>query len=192
MAAKSKSVKDKNYLLRLKYCLKKHRKYPRSKYFVPLAQTYIALELLEEASQVLQEGLKWHPSYFIGRALLAQTYYKMGHFIQSNLEAQKVVDSAPTNLLGLKIAILSHLKLHEYEKAKVFLEQLSRIAPDDPHVLSLSSELSQKESTPPGRIEDFQMVELSNIFSENMPPKSKKIKLLNHLLDTIHRRSPRK
>jgi len=95
--------KKKNIAL-LDYYLKMYKKYPLSKYFVPLADVYRSLDLLDEALNVLQEGLKWHPNYGVGRALLAQVYHQMGLFSEASFEAERVLQNDPKNILAKKIA----------------------------------------------------------------------------------------
>ncbi len=87
----------------LDYYLKMHKKYPLSKYFVPLADIYRSLDLLDEALAVLQEGLKWHPNYGVGRTLLAQVYHHMGRFSEASFEAERVLQNDPKNLLAKSI-----------------------------------------------------------------------------------------
>ncbi|MBI3017370.1 MAG: tetratricopeptide repeat protein [Deltaproteobacteria bacterium] len=103
----------------LDYYLKMHKKYPLSKYFVPLADVYRSLDLLDEALEILQEGLKWHPNYGVGRALLAQTYHQMGRFSEAAFEAERVLQNDPKNLLAKNIFLkLSQLKTSEYHALK--------------------------------------------------------------------------
>src|SRR3989338_6292222 len=94
--------KKKNIAL-LDYYLKMYKKYPLSKYFVPLADVYRSLDLLDEALNVLQEGLKWHPNYGVGRALLAQVYHQMGLFSEAVFEAERVLQNDPKNILAKSI-----------------------------------------------------------------------------------------
>lgn len=87
------------------------KNFPKKKYFVSLAEIYRSLGDYEEAVLTLKEGLKYHPEYVVGRALLAQTYYQMGYFVQANHESHKIVESDPHNILALKIYTQSSLKL---------------------------------------------------------------------------------
>lgn len=170
---------------RLKYYLEKYQSYPKSKYFVPLAETYLDLNLFEEALKVLQEGLKWNPTYFIGRALLAQVYFQMGRFTQSFIEAQKVVSVSASNLLALRICAVSAIKLKEIEKATYFLDQLLKVTPQDQEILKLKKQINRSE-TIKSEIQDFQMVDLTNA-SKEKPSKERKIKTLKSLLDRIQK-----
>lgn len=95
------------------------KNFPKKKYFVSLAEIYRSLGDYEEAVLTLKEGLKYHPEYVVGRALLAQTYYQMGYFVQANHESHKIVESDPHNILALKIYTQSSLKLGQRVKVKV-------------------------------------------------------------------------
>lgn len=107
------------------------RTVPRKKYFVSLAEIHRSAGAYDEAILVLKEGLKYHPEYIVGRVLLAQTYYEMGHFIQANHESHKIVDADPYNLLALKIFIRSSFKLGQQKKAASAIHQLRLLSPDD-------------------------------------------------------------
>ena len=110
MANSSENQKKERVAL-LDYYLKMHKKYPLSKYFVPLADVYRSLDLLDEALEILQEGLRWHPNYGVGRALLAQTYHQMGRFSEAAFEAERVLQNDPKNILAKNIFLkLSELK----------------------------------------------------------------------------------
>ena len=95
----------------LEYYLKMHKKYPKLRFFVPLADLYHRFGYSDEALQILKEGLKWHPNYFVARALLARILEETGHSVQAHLEAEKVVQGDSDNLLGLHIFIKTSEKL---------------------------------------------------------------------------------
>ncbi|MBI3018452.1 MAG: tetratricopeptide repeat protein [Deltaproteobacteria bacterium] len=109
-----------------------HKKYPLSKYFVPLADVYCSLDLLDEALEVLQEGLKWHPNYGVGRALLAQVYHQMGRFSEAAFEAERVFQNDPKNLLAKSIfSKFSQLEISAAPSQKSRIEdfQIHSLAP---------------------------------------------------------------
>lgn len=116
MAVDKKQGKSVELLERYKLLIKN---FPKKKYFVSLAEIYRSLGDYEEAVLTLKEGLKYHPEYVVGRALLAQTYYQMGYFVQANHESHKIVESDPHNILALKIYTQSSLKLGQRVKVKV-------------------------------------------------------------------------
>ncbi|HBQ21402.1 MAG: hypothetical protein A2Z91_04215 [Deltaproteobacteria bacterium GWA2_38_16] len=136
--------KEKNLEL-LDYYSHLYKKNPRSKYFVPLAEVHRSLDNLETASEVLEKGLKWHPNYFIGRALLSQIYYQRGHFTKAHIESQKVLEHDKNNLTALRIAMLSSAKLNKHEKAQSFAQAFLKHCPEDKEALYFLAEKSVPE-----------------------------------------------
>lgn len=187
MAKTIDRIKERNIEL-LDYYVKLHKKNPRLKYFVPLAEIYRSLNLLDEAVETLQEGLKWHPNYFIARSLLSQTYFQMGKFLQASLEAKHVLNVDPQNLMALRISIGSNEKLGEKGFAMESLKKLLKLVPDDKGALELLPKFLQAPLFSPGRIEDFEIRKLT-------PPKTPKTKhkhlaFLQGLLKTIQNKTP--
>lgn len=179
-------LRQKN-LKELKYYLKLHKKYPRKKYFVPLAEMYRSLEYLDEAVQILQEGLKWHPGYFIGRAVLARTYYEMGYTLQASLEAKRVVHMDPKNLLGWRVLMKAYLKLGEVKNARETAQRLLKMIPSDEEALKIASSLEDAHhfkgaESPRGHIENF---EVRHFPLQKNKGTDKKIDLLHKLLIKI-------
>lgn len=159
MTSKPTEEKLKNNLELLGYYRLLFKNHPRKKYFVPLAEIYRSLECFDEAIQVLKEGLKCHPEYIIARALLAQTYFQMGYFVQANHEAHKAIESDFQNILALKIYIRSCFKLAQIDAAKYAIAQLFSLLPDDDEAKEWKKGAANLPSTffqmPIGKIEDF-------------------------------------
>ena len=157
MAKQIDRIKERNLEL-LDYYVRLHKKNPRLKYFVPLAEVYRSLDLLDEAAETLQEGLKWHPNYLIARALLSQTYYQMGKFLSAAIESKHVLDNDSHNLLALRISTLSN-------------EKLGKTSQPQAPIFS------------PGRIEDFEIQQLTKPTPSKT--KHKNIAILQQMLKTI-------
>ncbi len=75
--------------------LEQYRRQPASRVFAPLAEAYRKLGMLDEALQVLRDGLRRHPNYVLGYLVLAQCYAD-----QRKHEAayQTLMPLAPKNL----------------------------------------------------------------------------------------------
>ena len=71
-------IKNRSSLLS-KYSLM-YDKNPRSRVFAPLAETYRKLGMLDEAMQILKEGIRNHPSYTLGYIVLANCYFDIQNF----------------------------------------------------------------------------------------------------------------
>lgn len=179
MTSKSIEEKLKKNLAFLEYYRLLFKNYPRKKYFVPLAETYRSLEYYDEAIEVLKEGLTTHPEYIIARALLAQTYFQMGYFVQSSQEAHKAIDADPQNVLALKIYIRSCIKLDQREKAKYAIVQLEALLPEDEEAKEWKEGIENPPlislQAPIGKIEDFSLKRLT--------PKNDK----KEVIDTLNR-----
>ena len=171
----------------LGHYLRCYKKFPRKKYFAPLAELYRSLDYLEEACEILQEGLRWHPSYIIARALLSQVYYQMGKFVQASLEAERVIRIDPKNLLGLKVLAKSYFKLNEIKKAAEPLNLFLKLFPNDEEALALKRSMpkerdSLKEfSSTSSPLRDFRILPLQKV-------PDKKIDRLRSLLVKIQSR----
>jgi tetratricopeptide (TPR) repeat protein len=76
---------------------------PKSRVFAPLAEAYRKGGLLDEAIQVAQDGLKFNPSYVSGRMALGRACYDKGMKTEAREELEKVVKSAPDNIMAHKI-----------------------------------------------------------------------------------------
>jgi tetratricopeptide (TPR) repeat protein len=194
MTYQLKDVKKRNSEL-LDHYRDLYKKKPRSKYFVPLAEIYKSLDFFDEAKEVLQEGLKWHPRYFIARASLSQVYYEMGRFTEAGIEAKKVLDQTPNNLLALRVAMRCHIKLNENERAILIAKHFLKQSPEDveaqkvigmtpsQNTEQLSSPITQIQS----RIEDFAVQRLAPLSTQ--PEHQKKINRLNRILEKIRLRN---
>ncbi len=76
---------------------------PNSRVFAPLAEAYRKAGLLDDAIETALEGLKVHPTYLGGRVALGRAYFDKRQFAEAAAEMQKVVKSAPDNIVAHKV-----------------------------------------------------------------------------------------
>lgn len=75
---------------------------PSSKLFVPLAEEYRKMGMLDEAIQVLSDGLKANPNYMSARVSLGKILLEKGNINEAREEMEKVVQTIPDNLFAHK------------------------------------------------------------------------------------------
>jgi len=150
-------------------------KNPLSKLFVPLAEEYRKMGMLDEAISVLLRGLENQPNYMTARVSLGKIYLEKNMLREAKEEFKKVVTAIPDNLFALKkIAEISKnlgdindaidayskiLKLNPLdEEAKANLEHLKskRIEPPEPPS-SKPINLPKTEEKPEKETEHFDL-----------------------------------
>ncbi|MBI3621500.1 MAG: tetratricopeptide repeat protein [Nitrospirae bacterium] len=124
----------------------KLRKDPASRLFVPLAEEYVKAGLLEEAIQVLVDGLKRHPQFFSARVTLGRIYADQHKFKEAKVEFEQVLKASPDNLLALKKMATIYRMEGEREQAKKCCEMLLVSNPKDAEVRKLLDELTAADS----------------------------------------------
>jgi tetratricopeptide (TPR) repeat protein len=75
---------------------------PSSKLFVPLAEEYRKIGMLDEAIQVLVDGLNANPNYMTARVSLGKMLLEKGNISEAQKEFEKVVAAIPDNLFAHK------------------------------------------------------------------------------------------
>lgn len=126
-----------------KYSLKYQRN-PRSRVFAPLAETYRKLGMLDEAIEILQKGIKIHPSYVLGYIVLANCHYDLQNyeiayntirsFVQGNLEnlsLQKLFAKTCMQLGYLDEALNTYKNLLLINPKDMFVAEQVKLLEDD-------------------------------------------------------------
>jgi len=83
--------------------LRRYREDPKSRVFAPLAEAYRRMGRLDEAIDICREGLEHHPDFRGGRVALAKCYLDKRWFAEARGELERVVASAPENLLAQRL-----------------------------------------------------------------------------------------
>jgi tetratricopeptide (TPR) repeat protein len=124
----------------------KLRKDPASRLFVPLAEEYIKAGLLEEAVQVLTEGLKRYPDFLIARVTLGRIYFQEGKFAEAREELEEVVKVNPDNLMALRKLAAIYRQQGLLEKANSCCTTLLAANPKDAEMQQLLEEVKAAQA----------------------------------------------
>src|SRR5688572_7255479 len=101
-------------LLRYKEALDKN---PHSKVFAPLAESYRKLGMIDEAMEILKQGLKKHPHYTLGHLSLGACYFDKEKFDLCYKILLPLVSLNLENILLQKLFAQAALKLGHWEEA---------------------------------------------------------------------------
>ena len=128
------------------------QKEPGSRLFVPLAEEYVKAGMLEEAVQVLTDGLKKHPDFLVARVTLGKIYFQQGKFAEARQELEAVVAVSPDNLVALRKLAVLYRQDRLLDKARHCCELLLAANPKDAEIQQLMQELTPSQPKE-GRVE---------------------------------------
>jgi tetratricopeptide (TPR) repeat protein len=123
----------------------KLQKEPGSRLFVPLAEEYVKAGMLEEAVQVLTDGLKKHPDFLVARVTLGKIYFQQGKFAEARQELEAVVTVSPDNLVALRKLAVLYRQDKLLDKARHCCELLLAANPKDAEIQQLLQELNPSQ-----------------------------------------------
>jgi len=123
----------------------KLQKEPGSRLFVPLAEEYVKAGMLEEAVQVLTDGLKKHPDFLVARVTLGKIYFQQGKFAEARQELEAVVAVSPDNLVALRKLAVLYRQDKLLDKARHCCELLLAANPKDAEIQQLLQELNPSQ-----------------------------------------------
>jgi len=118
------------------------QKEPGSRLFVPLAEEYVKAGMLEEAVQVLTDGLKKHPDFLVARVTLGKIYFQQGKFAEARRELEAVVTVSPDNLVALRKLAVLYRQDKLLDKARHCCDLLLAANPKDAEIQQLLQELN--------------------------------------------------
>lgn len=104
---------------------------PDSRVFALLAEAYRKSGIFDEAVKVAQEGLKKHPHYLSGRVALARAYFEGGQRDLARQEFEKVVASAPDNLMVHRHLADIYIDEGSLSEASKHLKMIVLLDPND-------------------------------------------------------------
>jgi len=132
----------------------KLEKDPNSKLFLPLAEEYRKEGMLDEAIQVLLEGLKKYPQYTSARVALGKIYYEKGDTEKAKEVFEEVITTVPDNLFVQKKLAEIYFNEGNLEKALIHYEKVLELNPLDEEIQSLVEALKGQKDEQEGVQED--------------------------------------
>lgn len=128
-------------LTKYKYLYEKN---PRSKVFAPLAETYRKLGMLSEATKILRDGIKIHPTYTLGYIVLGSIYYDEGYYELAYSTVRSFVHSNLENIALQKLFGKVCLELSKYDEALETYKMMLFINPKDEDIIEKVQTLESK------------------------------------------------
>lgn len=94
----------------LERCQIEYEQNPHSQIFAPLAEGYRRLNMLEEAYDVAERGVRLHPNFAAGRISLARILLEKKQIPEAIEQLKKATTLSPDNLLGFLLLGEAQLK----------------------------------------------------------------------------------
>ena len=95
-----------------------------------LAESYLALNLNEDAEFTYKQAIKLKPSYWVGYNYLGAFYYSHGEFNNALKEFKKVTELTPDNIYGLNNLGVAYMYLKKWSEAENAFKHVIKIKPD--------------------------------------------------------------
>lgn len=82
----------------------RYSKDPKSRIFVQLADAYRKSNMVDEALEVLKQGLQYHPQYPLAHLIQGRCYFDKRLYTQAKESFDKVIKFDPQNILALRMS----------------------------------------------------------------------------------------
>ena len=115
---------------------------PRSTVFVPLAETYRQLGLLDDALEVASKGVQILPRFSPGYTVLGRVQAQRGDLAAAAAAFEKALLLDPGNLTSLKGLARLHAQRGERQQAERLLQRAIAQKPDDAAALKMLAALA--------------------------------------------------
>jgi Tfp pilus assembly protein PilF len=116
-------------------------KNPRSKAFLPLAEEYCKVGMLEEAVSVLEEGLKHYPAFITAMVILGRAYDQLNQPTKARAVLEGAIKLSPDNLRAHRTLIKIYAAQGLTQDALKSCHVILSMHPRDEEALSIQSSL---------------------------------------------------
>jgi tetratricopeptide (TPR) repeat protein len=116
-----------------------------SKLYIPLAEEYRKVGMLDEAIEVLQNCIEKQPGYMSARVSLGKIYIEKDQKDEARIEFEQVIKSIPDNLYALKKLAEIYRDSGQKELAIKMLRTLLKLNPMDEDALNRLMELEKAD-----------------------------------------------
>jgi tetratricopeptide (TPR) repeat protein len=151
------------------------QKDPGSRLFYPLAEEYVKNNMLEEAVQVLTEGLKRHPEMLSARVTLGKVHFEQGNLNDARKEFEEVLTAHPDNLMALKKLSVIYRRQGATDQAKRCAEALLAANPKDAEAAQLLQEFNAAAAKKAGGAIDLSPLDPPASPSAAAPPSGVRV-----------------
>ncbi len=90
---------------------------PSAKVFAPLAEAYRKMGLLQQALEISERGVKFHPEYPSGLVAYGKILFELKKYEEAALVFAKATHLKKDNILAHKLRALSLVKINKYHEA---------------------------------------------------------------------------
>lgn len=159
--------------------LKEFQRNPRSLVFASLAETYRQEGLPEQALDILEEGLDYHPGLPSALLCRARCLFDLRRYAEALADVRSLLNKNPDNLKAHKLEAEIYVRLGQRKAAIRSLTRVVALFPQDREAVKALEELENLElkqkiplerlsrasvDTPPtlGKIDDFQVDSFSS------------------------------
>jgi tetratricopeptide (TPR) repeat protein len=105
---------------------------PTAKVFAPLAEAYRKMGLLQQALEICERGIKYHPDYPSGLVAYGKILFEMKKYHEATQAFAKATSLKPDNILAHKLSALSFIKLNKFPEALKAYKHVLYLSPKDP------------------------------------------------------------
>lgn len=119
---------------------------PRSKAFMPLAESYIKAGMWQEAAGVLEDGLAVYPGFVTAMAALGRVYEQLGQPAKAKAILEDVVKQSPENLRAHRILAKIFSSEGKADSALRSCAAILAVNPDDAEALSIQQIVTGRSS----------------------------------------------
>jgi tetratricopeptide (TPR) repeat protein len=148
---------------------KQWSKNPSSQVFVPLAESYRQMGLLDQAIGTLKDGLKYRPNYYLAYIILGRCYFDKEDYQACYRTLLPLVDSYPDNKILHSIYAQACEQLGKYNQALLSYKLLLYYDPKDKWLQKKVCSLEDIEHTQL-KVDRFQVVQEKRSQSKDLLP----------------------